>query len=112
MSACPGASGNLHRHSPEIECLNDGHQQGSRRCSLRPDPRGACTFARCQLPGRSQTRHGAGYEYSHNHEDGWVEQEYLPEARRYYEPVDRGYEAEIRKRMEELRKRRSEHEKS
>jgi putative ATPase len=43
---------------------------------------------------------GAGYHYSHDFEGGWVEQQYLPEARRYYEPVDRGYEAEIRKRLE------------
>jgi len=34
-----------------------------------------------------------------------VEQEYLPEDRRYYEPVDRGFEAEIKRRLEELRKR-------
>ena len=37
---------------------------------------------------------------------GWADQEYLPEARRYYEPTDRGYEAEIRKRLEERRRRR------
>lgn len=47
--------------------------------------------------------HGAGYQYAHNHEDGWVAQAYLPEGRRYYEPVDRGHEAEIRKRLEKLR---------
>jgi len=43
---------------------------------------------------------GVGYQYSHDFEGGWVEQQYLPEARRYYEPVDRGYEAEIRKRLD------------
>jgi putative ATPase len=46
---------------------------------------------------------GIGYQYSHDFEGGWVEQDYLPEARRYYEPVDRGYEAEIRRRLEERR---------
>src|SRR5207248_9266697 len=50
--------------------------------------------------GAKHLGHGAGYQYSHDFEGGWVEQEYLPEARRYYEPVDRGYEAEIRKRLE------------
>ena len=38
---------------------------------------------------------------------GWVDQVYLPEDRRYYEPVERGYEAEIRKRLEELRAKRT-----
>lgn len=50
--------------------------------------------------------HGTDYKYSHDYEGGWVEQQYLPEDRRYYEPVDRGYEAEIKKRMEELRRRK------
>jgi putative ATPase len=57
--------------------------------------------------GAEKLGRGAGYEYSHNHEGGWVDQQYLPEERRYYEPVDRGFEAEIRRRLEELRQRKS-----
>jgi putative ATPase len=53
--------------------------------------------------GAEQLGHGEGYQYSHDFEGGWVEQEYLPEERRYYQPVDRGYEAEIRKRLEKQR---------
>jgi putative ATPase len=54
--------------------------------------------------GSEKLGHGEGYEYSHDHPGGWVDQRYLPEDRRYYEPVDRGHEAVIRRRMEELRK--------
>ena len=54
--------------------------------------------------GAEQLGRGLGYQYSHNFAGGWVEQQYLPEARRYYEPVDRGFEAEIRRRMEGLRR--------
>jgi putative ATPase len=54
--------------------------------------------------GAEQLGRGEGYQYSHDFEGGWVEQAYLPEERRYYEPVDRGYEAEIRKRLEARRK--------
>jgi putative ATPase len=57
--------------------------------------------------GAEEFGHGEGYQYSHDHPGGWVAQDYLPEARRYYEPVDRGFEAEIRRRMEELRRRRA-----
>jgi putative ATPase len=57
--------------------------------------------------GAAQLGHGAEYQYSHDFAGGWVEQEYLPEARRYYEPVDRGYEAEIRRRLEALRSKRT-----
>lgn len=51
---------------------------------------------------------GQGYDYSHDHPGGWIDQQYLPEERHYYEPTDRGYEVEIRKRMDELKKRRGE----
>jgi putative ATPase len=54
--------------------------------------------------GAQQLGHGTDYKYSHDHAGGWVDQEYLPEERRYYEPVDRGYEVEIKKRMEALKK--------
>jgi putative ATPase len=53
--------------------------------------------------GAAEFGHGEGYKYSHDYEGGYVEQQYLPEERRYYEPVDRGYEAELRKRMESRR---------
>jgi len=52
--------------------------------------------------------YGEGYKYAHNYQDAIVEQEYLPDnlkGRRYYEPTDRGVEAEIKKRLEEWRKR-------
>jgi putative ATPase len=53
--------------------------------------------------GAEQLGRGAGYKYSHDYEGGWVPQQYLPEARRYYEPTDRGHEAEIRRRLEAWR---------
>lgn len=51
--------------------------------------------------------HGEGYEYSHDHPDAWSAQDYLPEARRYYEPVERGHEALIKERLDELRRRKA-----
>ncbi len=43
-----------------------------------------------------------GYQYPHDFEGGWVAERYLPEAlhgRRFYEPVDRGYERHIAERL-------------
>ncbi|MFB0527642.1 MAG: replication-associated recombination protein A [bacterium] len=45
------------------------------------------------------------YKYPHNYAKGWVEQHYLPVKRRYYFPTEEGYEAKIKKRMEELESR-------
>jgi putative ATPase len=57
--------------------------------------------------GSKQLGHGEEYKYSHDYEGGFVDQAYLPEERVYYEPTDRGYEAVIRKRMDELRKKKN-----
>ena len=50
--------------------------------------------------------HGVGYQYAHDHEGGWVDQEYIPADVTYYEPTDRGFEATIRERMAEIERRR------
>ncbi|MGB7158675.1 MAG: hypothetical protein WBD40_11450, partial [Tepidisphaeraceae bacterium] len=50
--------------------------------------------------------HGKGYKYAHDYEGGFVEQDYLGVDNIYYEPTDRGYEAQIRERLKALRNRR------
>ncbi len=47
--------------------------------------------------------HGVDYKYSHDAPDGVVAQDYLGVDRQYYQPVARGYEAELAKRLEQLR---------
>jgi putative ATPase len=46
--------------------------------------------------------HGKGYDYPHDHPEGWVAQDYRPPEvadRRYYEPSEHGQEKEIAARM-------------
>jgi len=63
-----------------------------------------------------QQGYGAGYEYDHDAAEGFSGQDYFPEGmprRRFYEPAERGFEREIRKRLEywdRLRKKRREDE--
>ena len=58
--------------------------------------------------------YGKGYEYDHDAEEGFSGQNYFPDGmarRRFYAPVERGFEREIRKRLdywEKLRTARSE----
>ncbi len=59
-------------------------------------------------PGAKRMGHGEGYQYSHDSADGWSDQDYLGVDRVYYEPVDRGFEAELKRRIEELRRRKTE----
>src|SRR5438552_1384392 len=51
--------------------------------------------------------HGTEYKYAHNYGDGWVDQEYVPTDAVYYEPTDRGFEAKIKARLDELRRRKA-----
>ena len=55
--------------------------------------------------GASNLGHGEGYQYSHNAVDGIAAQDYLGVDRTYYEPVDRGFESELRQRIERIRNR-------
>ena len=54
--------------------------------------------------------YGKGYRYAHDEPEGVAAgMECLPPAqagRRFYSPTDRGHEAEIRRRLEEMRKKR------
>ncbi|MEA2735833.1 MAG: putative ATPase [Humisphaera sp.] len=68
------------RTLPVPKHLKDTHYQGSQRLG-----------------------HGKGYQYAHDFPGGHVEQDYLGVDKVYYEPVDRGYEAEIADRMSRLR---------
>ena len=57
-----------------------------------------------------QLEYGKGYQYAHDREDGIAgDMECLPPAhrgRRFYEPVERGLEARIKQRLEEIRQLR------
>ncbi|NQV55035.1 MAG: replication-associated recombination protein A [Rhodospirillales bacterium] len=47
--------------------------------------------------------YGEGYEYDHNAEDGFSGQNYFPDdmpRQSYYQPVERGFERDIQKRLE------------
>ena len=54
--------------------------------------------------GAEKLGHGLGYKYAHDYKDHYVEQEYTPEKRVYYEPLDIGYEKVIREYLAKLRK--------
>jgi putative ATPase len=71
------------RHGPSVEVplhLRDAHYSGAEKLG-----------------------HGAGYDYPHDHPEGWVPQQHHPDEvrdRRYYDPSDHGFEQEIRTRMQ------------
>ena len=53
--------------------------------------------------GAKRLGHGEGYNYSHDHPDHFVAQDYLGASKRYYEPTDQGVEKKIKERVERWR---------
>ena len=59
-------------------------------------------------PGAKKLGRGASYVYPHDEPGGVAGQELLPpevQNERFYQPTDRGFEAELRKRLESIRRR-------
>ncbi len=54
--------------------------------------------------GAKRLGHGEGYKYDHSYPGHHVQQEYLPQTRRYYEPTEEGLERELKSRLAKLRK--------
>jgi putative ATPase len=47
--------------------------------------------------------YGKGYQYDHDDPDGFSGQNYFPDGmdrRRFYQPVERGFEREVKKRLD------------
>ncbi len=53
--------------------------------------------------GAKRLGHGVGYQYTHDFENGFVDQDYLGVDKIYYTPTDRGYEAQIGERLQRWR---------
>jgi putative ATPase len=59
-------------------------------------------------PGAAKLGRGSGYRYAHDEPGGVSDQQLLPDSlagRRFYAPTDRGFEAELGKRLADLRMR-------
>ncbi|HWM54948.1 MAG TPA: replication-associated recombination protein A [Solirubrobacterales bacterium] len=59
-------------------------------------------------PGAKKLGRGEGYRYAHDEPGGVSDQRLLPDGlgdQRFYSPTDRGFEAELGRRLEQLRKR-------
>jgi len=64
-----------------------------------PDSLKGASYQGAKALGRGQ-----GYKYAHNFKDHFIDQDYMPEKRRYYVPGNLGYEKKIKEWLEELNK--------
>lgn len=54
--------------------------------------------------GAKSLDHGVGYQYAHDFQNHYVEQEYLSEKRSYYMPTEQGFEKNFKDYLEKIRK--------
>ena len=57
--------------------------------------------------GAKQLGHGIGYRYAQDYPNGYVEQQYLPDAlvdEQFYNPLERGHEGELVKDWEDRKR--------
>jgi putative ATPase len=57
--------------------------------------------------GAKRLGRGEGYKYAHDFEGHFVEQDYLPVDKVYYQPTEQGREREIKQRLDEWRQQRN-----
>jgi len=55
-------------------------------------------------PGAKKLGRGEGYKYAHQYKDHYVDQDYIPEKKTYYEPTNIGYEKKIKEYLDRIRK--------
>ena len=53
--------------------------------------------------GAQKLGHGKDYKYAHDYQDHYVEQAYMPENVKYYEPTDLGFEAKIKEYLQAIK---------
>ena len=54
--------------------------------------------------GAAALGHGNDYKYAHDYERHFVDQAYLPEKRKYYDPTDQGFEKNFKDYLKSVRK--------
>ena len=105
-------AGDLPRHRAEVERRLQGlrrrhARRARRRGSLLPPKH----ILNAPTKLMKEEGYGTGYDYDHDAPDAFSGQDYFPEAlgrQTFYDPPERGFEREIRKRLEYWAKLRKE----
>jgi putative ATPase len=95
--------------APKSNALYEGYTRAAQAVHEKPNEPVPLHIRNAPTPLMKDLGYGKGYLYAHDYEDAITDMSCLPDSlagSQYYEPTDRGLEADIKKRLEELTQRR------
>jgi putative ATPase len=95
--------------APKSNALYEGYSRAAETVHQKPNEPVPLHIRNAPTPLMKELGYGKGYQYAHNYEDAITDMSCLPDSladSKFYEPTDRGFEAELRQRMEILTQRR------
>ncbi|MCI0602647.1 replication-associated recombination protein A [bacterium] len=95
--------------APKSNALYEGYARAAQAVQEKPNEPVPLHIRNAPTSLMKELGYGKGYQYAHDYEDGITDMSCLPESlagSKYYDPTDRGFEADIKKRLEESTQRR------
>jgi len=90
--------------APKSNALYEGYTRAQEAVHEKPNEPVPLHIRNAPTPLMKEFGYGKGYRYAHNYEDALTDMSCLPDSlagSKYYNPTDRGFEAEIAKRLAE-----------
>jgi len=89
--------------------LYEGYTRAAQAVHEKPNEPVPLHIRNAPTPLMKEFGYGKGYQYAHNFEDALTDMSCLPDSvagSKYYNPTDRGFEGEIKRRLAEWEKKR------
>ena len=90
--------------APKSNAVYTGYASAAGSVNEKPNEPVPLHIRNAPTPLMKELGYGKGYKYAHNFEDAITDLSCLPDSlqgTRFYEPTERGFEAEVKKRLQQ-----------
>lgn len=97
--------------APKSNALYEGYNAAAELVHQKPNEPVPLHIRNAPTPLMKDFGYGKGYKYAHDYEDAITDLSCLPDSiadAKFYQPTDRGYEAEVKRRLEKWEARKKE----
>ena len=95
--------------APKSNALYEGYTRAAQSVNEKPNEPVPLHIRNAPTPLMKELGYGKGYQYAHNYEDALTDMSCLPDSlagSKFYSPTERGFEAEIKRRLTEWEKKK------